>query len=76
MFMSCFTSVWIIVHRVSIHPTSQAFWDRLCEHFVYLLRYKAMTAEKIAEIFAPHLISEDSPYSNGVIKCSTVAKLL
>jgi len=57
-----------IIHlcRLSVHLTSRAFWDHLCEHFVCLLRHNAMNPGKIAEIFAPLLISDDSPYSNGV----------
>ncbi|KAK2148770.1 hypothetical protein LSH36_484g04103 [Paralvinella palmiformis] len=51
--------------RLSVHLTSRAFWDHLCEHFVCLLRHNAMNPGKIAEIFAPLLISDDSPYSNG-----------
>lgn len=51
--------------RNNIHPTSMGFWDRLCQHFVALIKFNIMNAEEIGETFGPNIIAEDSPYEEN-----------
>ena len=50
--------------RSNIHPTSIRFWDRLCEHFVALVRFNIMNCHEVGDVFGPMLIGDDSPYED------------
>ena len=62
--------------RSQIKPILQGHWNKLYEHFTELLKCRAMSPQEIAETFAPHMISYDSPYETQVSKNKSVSQVI
>ena len=49
-----------------MNAEARALWSRLYDHLMVLMKFKVLTPSRAAVIFAPLLISADSPYESKV----------
>ena len=56
----------MLIDRSEVNVGSTAVWDRLYTHLALLTSRGAVSAEELADVFAPLLITCDSQHLNQV----------
>ena len=58
--------IYLFVFRAQLHRDAQGLWDKLLEHFVCLVKNRAMGTREVAYVFVPCLAHDSSQYQDKV----------
>ena len=56
----------LFVFRAQLHRDAQGLWDKLLEHFICLVKNRAMGTREVAYVFVPCLAHDSSQYQDKV----------